>query len=56
MLLAFLFAAACAAMGLNHLAKDIGVPRREVVLSSFGSAAFLALVCVIATIRHHRTK
>jgi hypothetical protein len=55
-LLICILAAACAAMGLNLLARDMGVPRHSIVVDSFGSAAFLAIVCVIAAITHRRPK
>jgi hypothetical protein len=56
MLLICILGAGCAAMGLNLLARDMGMPRHSIVVDSFGSAAFLAIVCVIAAINHRRTK
>lgn len=58
LLLSFAFlAAGCAAIGLYTLAHDaIGIPSHSIVMDSFGSAAFLATVCAIATVTRRNRK
>jgi len=54
-LLAAFLAAGCMAIGLYVLIHDaVGIPRRSIAMDSFGSAAFLAVVCVITTFRRPR--
>jgi hypothetical protein len=55
-LLLALLTAGCVAIGLYILAHDaIGIPRRSIVMGSFGSAVFLAVTCVIVTFTKRRT-
>jgi hypothetical protein len=57
LLLMAVASAACTAVLIYVLAHDaLGVPRHAIVLDSFGSAAFLAIVCGIAAALPKRRK
>jgi hypothetical protein len=52
-----LLLAACAAFGLYVLVHDdLGIPDHSIILDSFGSAAALAAMCIVADLKNRRVK